>query len=90
VTADPMTPSTTTTLACRVNDAAGNALLTVDTIRWNVAPGAIGDIAVHSDDLFGTSPAHGATADLVTIGVGSGTIHAALGTLTADIAVTFH
>lgn len=88
-----MTPDETshsTTLACRADDAGGNALLTVDAIRWTLATGAVGSIEVHSDDLFGTTPAFGATARVVTTGAGSGTIHAVLGTATDDVSMTFH
>ncbi len=90
VTMAAMTTSTATNLACRANDASGNALLTVNAIRWSIATGSVGTISVTSDDLFASSPAVGATARLVTAGTGSGTIHALLGTASTDIAVSFH
>jgi hypothetical protein len=84
------TTSTSTTLACRADDASGNALLTVDAIRWSIATGSVGMIEIRSDDLLGSTPAVGATSRIVTIGTGSGTVHAALGSASADLAVTFH
>jgi hypothetical protein len=82
--------STSTTLACRATDASGNAMLTVNAIRWSLAAGSEGTIMVRSDDLLGSTPAVGATARVVTMGAGTGTVHVMLGTATADIAVTFH
>jgi hypothetical protein len=90
VVTPPMGTGGSTTLACRANDASGGALLSVDAIRWNVATGAVGTIDVHSDDLFGTTPALGATARIATTGTGHATIHAALGAATADVTVSFH
>lgn len=86
----PMATGGSTTLACRATDASGNALLSVDAIRWNVADGAVGTIDVRSDDLFGTTPALGATVRVTTVGTGHATIHAALGSATGDVVVTFH
>lgn len=94
VTVDVATPAGSsggsTTLACRADDASGNALITVEAIRWTVASGAVGTIDVHSDDLLGSTPADGATARVTTVGTGHATIHAALGSIGADVAVTFH
>ena len=77
-------------LACRAEDAGGAPLLTVDAIHWEVQAGSHGTISVTSDDAFETTPALGATARVVTSGMGDATIQATLGTLTTDIAVTFH
>ncbi len=90
ITRDAMATGGTTTLACRADDASGNALLSVDAIRWGVAAGAVGSLEVRSDDLLGSVPAFGATARVVTVGEGSGTIHAMAGAVSADVAVTFH
>lgn len=81
--------TTSTSLACRVDDASGNPLLTARAVLWTIAPGSTGTISVVSDDLLGSTPAAGGTAKLRTTGIGSGTVHAAIGTLSTDIAVTF-
>ncbi len=81
--------TTSTTLACRVDDASGNALLTVRAVQWSIAAGAVGTISMVSDDLIGLPPAAGGTARLRTMGSGSGTVHATVGTVSSDIAITF-
>lgn len=90
VTMDAAATSSSTNVACRVNDASGNALLSVNSVRWSIATGSEGMIRVTSDDLLGSTPAVGATARLVTMGTGSGTLHAMVGTVSTDVAVTFH
>jgi hypothetical protein len=82
--------SGSTTLACRATDASGRAILTVRGIRWTVVAGAVGTIDVHSDDLFGSQPAFGATARVTTVGTGHATIHAEIGVASDDVDVTFH
>jgi len=80
---------TTTTLGCRVSDASGSPLLSVDAIGWTLAPGATGTVSITSDDAFGSTPAQGATARLVTSGTGSATVVASLGTISQSIPVSF-
>ena len=41
-------------------------------------PAAVGSIEIRSDDLLGSTPAEGATTRLITMGTGSGTVHADL------------
>ncbi|MFO0685823.1 MAG: hypothetical protein U0234_27440 [Sandaracinus sp.] len=89
IVSSPGETVTSTTLACRVDDASGNPLLTTRAVIWSMNAGSVGTISVVSDDLFGSTPAAGGTAKVRTSGTGSGTVHAAIGTVSADIAITF-
>jgi hypothetical protein len=81
--------TTTTILGCRVSDASGAALLSVDAIQWSIGSGATGTVTITSDDVLGTTPAHGATARLVTSGNGAATVIASIGTINQSTSVTF-